>query len=201
MLVDTEPLFFEATRREFTELGIMLSRGDYIRDMARGVSAWERAVAAGISRDEIGVHKQRRNDIYQDLLRHRAIGIAGVEAVLEELSRDYAMAIVTTARRVDFDLIHRRRNIVKHMSFVLTNGDYPRKKPFPDPYLTALARFGARKEETVVVEDSQRGLLAAVAAGIDCVVVENEFVREQDFSTATHRIESLAMLPTLLREM
>ena len=201
VLVDTEPLFFEATRLKFAELGIVLHQDDYIRDMARGISAWERVLAAGVSRAEVNVQKDHRNEIYQDFLRNRAIEIDGVETVLAQLRPDYAMAIVTTARRADFDLIHRDRRIRQYMSFVLTNGDYQRKKPFPDPYLAALERFGASKAETVVVEDSERGLRSAVAAGIDCVVVENAFVKGQDFSAATHRIDSLQRLPALLREM
>ena len=201
VLVETEPLFYEATRLKLAELGITLHKDDYIRDMASGISAWERVIAAGVPRDEVRIHKAHRNALYQDFLEHRAIEIDGVETVLEELSANYSMAIVTTARRADFDLIHRDRNIRRHMSFVLANGDYKRKKPHPDPYLAALERFGVSKDETVVVEDSERGLRAAVAAGIDCVIVENDFVKGQDFSTATHRIESLSMLPDLLREM
>ena len=201
VLVETEPLFYEATRRRLAELGITLHKDDYLRDMASGVSAWERAIAAGIPTDEIRIYKTHRNELYQDFLQHNEIEIDGLETVLEQLSKSYSMAIVTTSRRADFDLIHRDRNICRHMSFVLANGDYKRKKPHPDPYLTALERFSASKDETVVVEDSERGLKAAVAAGIDCVIVKNDFVRGQDLSTATHRIESLSMLPDLLREM
>ena len=201
VLVETEPLFYEATRLKLADLGITLRKDDYLRDMAHGISAWERVAAAGIPVDEIRIHKTHRNEIYQGFLQHNEIEIDGVENVLEQLGKDYAMAIVTTSRKADFDLIHRDRNICKHMSFVLANGDYKRKKPHPDPYLTALERFGASKNETVVVEDSERGLKAAVAAGIDCVVVENDFVRGQDLSAATHRIESLSMLADLLREM
>jgi beta-phosphoglucomutase-like phosphatase (HAD superfamily) len=51
------------------------------------------------------------------------------------------------------------------------------------------------------VEDSERGLRAAVAAGIDCVVVANEFVAEQDLSSATHHIESILELPALLKNL
>ena len=53
-------------------------------------------------------------------------------------------------------------------------------------------------KRVLVVEDSERGLRAAVAAGIDCVIVENEFVAGQDFSAATHQIASLEELPELL---
>lgn len=62
----------------------------------------------------------------------------------------------------------------------------------------ALRRYGAHAHEALVVEDSSRGLRSAVAAGIDCVVVENAFTTSQDFSQATHRIRSLAELRGLV---
>ncbi len=108
---------------------------------------------------------------------------------------------MTTAKRIDFELIHRDRNIVEHMDFVLASGDYRRSKPAPDPYLAALSRFDADPNEAVVVEDSERGLRAAVAAGIDCVVVANAFVAGQDLSAATYRVGSLDELPVLLESL
>ena len=86
------------------------------------------------------------------------------------------------------------------MDFVLTVEDYDNAKPFPDPYLAGLKRFGALKEETLIVEDSERGLMSAVNAGIDCVIVHNEFMETNDFSKATHRIKSLNELLILLKE-
>lgn len=105
------------------------------------------------------------------------------------------MAIVTTAKRADFQLIHHERQITSYMDFVLVREDYTLAKPDPEPYLTALKRFGvATKEETLVVEDSSRGLRSAVAAGIDCAIVHNDFTKTQDFSQARYRIETLAEL-------
>jgi HAD superfamily hydrolase (TIGR01509 family) len=37
---------------------------------------------------------------------------------------------------------------------VLVRDDYTRAKPDPEPYLTALARFGTPNEQALVVEDS-----------------------------------------------
>lgn len=51
------------------------------------------------------------------------------------------------------------------------------------------------------MKDSERGLKAALATGIDCIVVSNDVVRGQDLSAENHRIESLAMLTDLLGEM
>src|SRR5262249_25709119 len=146
-------------------------------------------------------HRAIRDRLYQRLLLDNDIEIPGVIEVLQELSPAYKMAIVTSAKRTDFELIHEHRTIVNYMSFVLAKGDYVRSKPAPDPYLAALERFGARPHEAIAVEDSERGLRAAIAAGIDCVVVANEFVAEQDLSSATYHIESIRELPALLKEL
>ena len=108
------------------------------------------------------------------------------------------MAIVTTARRVDFNLIHEGRHLTRFMDFVLTREDYRLAKPHPEPYLTGLKRFGATRQETLVVEDSSRGLNSAVAAGIDCAVVHHEFTQSQEFSQAHYRIDALPELKEII---
>ena len=201
MLVDTEPWYFEATRQCIAALGVALDLDEYLQDMVYGTPAWDRARALGVPEAEVVAARQARDTLYQQFLRNKDIEIPGVSEILRSLAQRHQMAIVTTAKRADFELIHRQRNIVEHMQFVLASGDYPRAKPHPDPYLTALQRFGVKADEALVIEDSERGLRAAVAAGIDCVVVENEFVRGQDFSTARYRIASLDALPELLADI
>ena len=199
VLVDTERWYFEATKQAIRPLGIDLSQREYLFNMAAGRSAWEIAKLQGATEDAVERQRAIRDRLYQRFLLDNDIDIPGVIEVLQELSPTYKMAIVTTAKRADFELIHQSRQIVGYMNFVLAKGDYVRSKPAPDPYLAALERFGAQPHEAIVVEDSERGLQAAVAAGIDCVVVANEFVAEQDLSSATHRIESIRELPALLR--
>ena len=198
VLVETEPWYFAATRTAIKPLGVDLEKAGYLADMADGRSAWERAKAIGASDDDVAVHRAHRDELYQQYLRTKDIEIEGVLDTLATLAQSLQMAIITTSKRVDFELIHAERQIVDHMSFVLCSGDYPRSKPHPDPYLAGLERFGVSAEETVVVEDSERGLRAAVAAGIDCVVIANEFVRGQALSMASHFVDSIADLPELL---
>lgn len=93
------------------------------------------------------------------------------------------MAVVTTAKRADF---------------VLVREDHERAKPDPEPYLTGLARFGASRAETLVVEDPSRGLNSAVAAGIDCAIVHNDSTKAHDVSRASYRIRTLAALKDII---
>ena len=201
VLVETEPWYFKATRISILNLGVELTKDNYLKDMAIGRSAWERARANGASHEEVSHYKANRNRLYQGYLQTEDIEIPGVLETLKLLSASYEMAIVTTAKKEDFNLIHRDRKITTHMKFILANGDYARSKPHPDPYLAALDRFAATRAETIVVEDSERGLSAALAAGIDCVVVTNDFVKGQDLRAATHHIEKLTQLPELLNQL
>ncbi|EGD41242.1 HAD-superfamily hydrolase, subfamily IA [Nocardioidaceae bacterium Broad-1] len=194
VLVDTEPWYFRAGARALAAIGVTLDQERYLRDMSLGQGTWEQARAAGVDERVSDRLREVRDAYYQEYLRTEAIEIEGVVEVLAELSKHVRMAIVTTAKRADFEVIHEHRQLRGFMDFVLVREDYEHSKPHPEPYLTALRRFGAAKEETLVVEDSSRRLSSAVAAGIDCVVVHNDFTGTQDFSRATYRIDTLGEL-------
>jgi HAD superfamily hydrolase (TIGR01509 family) len=197
VLVDTEFWYYKAGERALADIGFPLDRDQYLRDMNQGLGTWAQA-AAGFDEQIISRQREVRNDYYREYLRTESIEIEGVVEALAELSKYVRMAIVTTAKRADFEIIHEKRQVRKFMDFVLAREDYKLAKPHPEPYLTGLKRLGAAKEETLIVEDSSRGLNSAVAAGIDCAVVYNDFTRTNDFSQASYRIETLAELKDII---
>jgi HAD superfamily hydrolase (TIGR01509 family) len=199
VLVDTEHWYYKAGERALADVGLSLDRDQYLSDMHRSGATWVQARAAGVDEHTIAGARVARDIYYQEYLRAERIEIDGVVDALAELSRHARLAVVTTAKRVDFDLIHERRQIMPFMDFVLVREDYRFAKPHPEPYLTGLERFGATKEETLVVEDSVRGLRSSVAAGIECAVVHNDFMASSDFSGASYRIRSLAELRGIIQ--
>ncbi|MBU0721140.1 HAD family phosphatase [bacterium] len=198
VLVDTEKWYFEANKKALGEIDVTLEFDVYMEIMARGGTAWEVAKKHGKSQKTIDEQRRVRDIYYREFISKEDIEIEGVVDVLQELSSEYSFGIVTTSRRVDFDLIHKHRNIVEYMDFTLCVEEYPRAKPHPDPYLAGMHAFNAQKSQCLVIEDSQRGLSSAVNAGIDCVVVENIFTATHDFSQAAYKIKRLGELPSLL---
>lgn len=197
VLVETEIWYYEASKRalrEFFDVNIQFD--EYMNIMTSGGGVW--SAAKGASDDKITIAKDKRNEYYQHYLKTEDLAIPNVHDILNELSKKYQMSIITTSRRVDFEIIHNTRGIVDFMDFVLCEGEYPRAKPHPDPYLKGLDMFNAKKEETIIIEDSQRGLISANRAEIDCVIIHNEFTKTQDFTTATHKIDKLSDLVNLL---
>jgi HAD superfamily hydrolase (TIGR01509 family) len=76
--------------------------------------------------------------------------------------------------------------------FAVLAGDIvPKKKPDPGIYLAALERTGASPAETIVVEDSRNGLLAAVAAGLRCVVTVSSYTGGEDMHEAALVVSDL----------
>lgn len=197
VLVDTEFWYYKAGERALAEIGFTLDKEQYLRDMTQSLGTWSQARAAGMDEQIISKQREVRDVYYQEYLRKEAIEIEGVVETLAELSKYVRMAIVTTAKRAYFQLIHERQ-IRKFMEFVLEREDYEQTKPHPEPYLTGLKRFGAAKEETLIVEDSNRGLNSAVAAGIDCAIVHNDFTKTHDFSQASYRIKTLIELKDII---
>ena len=201
VLVDTEYWYFKAAERALADVGFTLDKDRYVRDMNLGLGTWVQPREAGV--DEVTIKRQRdaRNDYYQEYLRTEVIEIDGVLEVLRTLSGLVRMGIVTTSKRADFDLIHEKREIRQFMDFALVREDYEHAKPHPEPYLTGLKRFGAVREQALVVEDSARGLKSAVAAGIDCAIVHSDFTQASDFSKASHRINSLRELKDIVLDI
>jgi|TARA_R110002033_G_scaffold20278_5_gene51314 HAD superfamily hydrolase (TIGR01509 family) len=190
VLVETEPLYFEASKRALKEFfNVNIQFDDYMKIMTEGNGVW--VAASNATKEEIIIARNKRDLYYQEYLKKEDIAIENVHDVLNELSKKYKMGIVTTSRRVDFEIIHKNRGITDFMDFVLCVEDYPKSKPHPDPYLKGLEKFNAKNNEAIVIEDSERGLISAKAANIDCAIVHNEFTKTQDFSKAKYKISKL----------
>ena len=198
VLVDTERWFFVSTQECLCELGVELDQATYLQYMAAGRSCWDLALGHGQSEAVIAEKRRERDIRYEYYLATKDIEIDGVLETLRKLCHRYRMAIVSTSKRSDFELIHRSGVILPFFEFVINIEDCEQPKPDPDPYLKALKRFGASAGEAVAIEDSSRGLRSAMAADIDCVVIRNEFTSSQDFSGAWQILHSIRELPAAL---
>jgi HAD superfamily hydrolase (TIGR01509 family) len=185
VLVNTEGLYFEATRKVLADADIDLTREMYIELLlVGGKGAWFLAEERGYSANDVAEMRRKRNDLYGRLLKRGNIIIEGVEEVLTALQDKFTMGIVTSSRKDHFNIIHERSGLLKYFDFVLTREDYGLSKPDPEPYLLAVENSGCEKKECLAVEDSERGLESAKAAGINCYIIPTELTKNGNFSGA-----------------
>jgi HAD superfamily hydrolase (TIGR01509 family) len=196
VLVDTEGLYFRACRATLATVGIELTRELYVEiSLRRGASTFELAAERGLSGKAIARLRSERDRIYVGLLQTETRAVDGIEEVLQSLYGRVRMGVVTSTHREHFEIAHARTGLTKYLEFIIANEDYEHSKPHPEPYLTALARYRLRPEDCLVVEDSERGLTAATAAGLDCMVLLSPWTQECDFHRACKVLESVADIP------
>lgn len=82
---------------------------------------------------------------------------------------------------------------------VFAGDQVPAKKPAPDIYLLALQTMGVAPDQAVVVEDSNQGLTAALAAGIPTVVTVSSYTGAEDMTGAKLVVSDLGEADAPLR--
>jgi len=199
ILVDTEPLFLQATQEILATVDVILTADEYHEiSMRQGRAVFNLAEARGVSDDEIRVLKTSRNRRYSELIDQGVRIFDGVAETLERLHGILPMAIVTSSDREHFDRIHKQTELIRFFDFVLTAGEYAHHKPHPEPYLAAASRIGAAPDRCLVIEDTERGVRSATTAGMSCIVIPNELSKAGNFENAHTILHSMRELTSLL---
>lgn len=96
VLVDTEGLYFQATRIVLSTVGIDLTPEQF-QDISlrRGGSTFQLAAARGIPADKIACLRAERDRIYAESLRQPCV-IDGAEEAVRSLYRKVRMGVVTS---------------------------------------------------------------------------------------------------------
>lgn len=109
----------------------------------------------------------------------------GVRELLAELAAaDVTLAVATTGTREWVEPLLSLLFGSDVFAVVMTGSEIPALKPDPAVYTEVLSRLGVPAESALAVEDSSNGLRAALGSGLECVVVTNEYTRDQEFTGA-----------------
>jgi beta-phosphoglucomutase-like phosphatase (HAD superfamily) len=197
VLLDSEPVHFEATVALLAEYGISYTAaagqeffGCTDRDVFRVLRA-----RYGLQPDEDALIAAWIDRVLPRLAA-RAHGLPGVPDVLFDLRRRglrLALASASTSRVIAASLD--ALGLADVFEVRVSGDDVSQGKPSPEIFLAALARLDLPASACLVVEDSYNGLKAAHAAGIACAVVPCASTAHQDFSEAEVRLASLHDLP------
>jgi HAD superfamily hydrolase (TIGR01509 family) len=198
VLVDTEGLYFRATRDVLAQVGIDLTESQYVALFLVSNRGLEPFVETLGGPQEVDRLRARRNVRYSELLKTENVGIPGVAQVLSALAPHHRMAIVTSSSREHLALAHERTGLLGYFELLVAEGDYRRSKPYPDPYQEAIRRLRVAPDECLAIEDSRRGLLAAKAAGLTCWVVPNALSAKAPLDEADRVLNDLGELPAAL---
>ena len=143
--------------------------------------------------DTIDTLATETHEIFQSLLDTQLRTMPGAVDLLDLLDAQGIARGVATSSGPDFahDVLG-RMGIRDRFAFVLTSADVTHGKPHPEIYQTAARRLAVDPGAMLVLEDSQAGCKAAVAAGAVAVAVPGGHSRRHDFTGARFVADSLA---------
>lgn len=147
------------------------------------------------------LHK-RKTAIFTELIASGRLPLrTGVARIVDEATAaGIRLGVCTTSnpKSVDgvLDLLGRERK--SRFEVVLAGDVVSKKKPDPEIYNLAKQRLELEGAECVVIEDSRNGLLAAVGAGMPCLITTSTYTTDEDFHEAARVVPELGDAPRVL---
>jgi HAD superfamily hydrolase (TIGR01509 family) len=139
-------------------------------------------------------HK-RKTARYKEMVRAgRLPGRPGIARVVSEaIDAGWTLAVASTSAEESVRAVLEHAVGADHAArFSVFAGDIvPAKKPDPAIYDLAIDELGLERGDAIVIEDSRNGLLAAVSAGLRCVVTVSTYTAEEDMSEAVMVVTNL----------
>ena len=207
-ILETEDYHRRAYNVLFEELGLTRrwSREDYSSRLATMGGGKFREIMGWLDQEEEPREEAsrrlyaRKTELYVDLILNDLHGgklspRPGVERLFEEiLESEILLAIGSACVKWAAEKVLEAtlgEALVDSLATICAGDDVASKKPDPAIYLLVAERCAVKPGNCLVLEDTGHGLQAALGAGMSCIVTPSELARNDSFSGAMMRVESL----------
>jgi len=173
VLVDSEPTHARALAKTLSEVGASFEEGRQVgwsdADVIQ-VCLAEAHLPAGAQ--AVACLLVRKTQIMLDLIeREHLQPTPGAHELISELKRNYSLALCSAGRRDEVNAILRAIGCDEFLTTRVVAEDVKHNKPAPDPYQLVADRLDLEPADCVAIEDSQRGVASARAAGCTVIAV------------------------------
>jgi HAD superfamily hydrolase (TIGR01509 family) len=191
LLADTECLHCRAYQMALLEHGIELEDTDYGEHWVRlgkGIADWVTMQDLNLDPHALRVRKAQH---YLDLLASSLRPMDGAVDLLKFFQGKTKIALASSSYRDAVDGVLAGLGIARFFDVIVSGLDVERVKPAPDIFLKAANQLEVEPANCLVLEDAEKGVIAAHRAGMRCIAVPNDYTRHHDFSKATQICSSL----------
>jgi HAD superfamily hydrolase (TIGR01509 family) len=200
VLVDSERFHYRAYNAVFQKYGHTIDETEYYKYWTSlGLGPAGEIERHGLSIDPLAIRREKR-PIFSEYCRDGTIRFfPEAREFVDRLWRaKKTLAIASGTMGSDIEAILENEGVRDRFASVV-GSDTAALKPSPEGFLTVLREVGASAADAVVVEDAEKGVGAALAAGLPVVVVRTTETRDIDFDGADLVLESHAEMVDLAR--
>lgn len=176
-LFDTIDVNFQAYKKAMEFTGYDLKRDVYIEYMfGKFYLDYLPILLPWAGRDVYEEIHDKKKSYYKECLQYAKIN-RHLFNILETMASDYHITIVSNACRENTEDILKYSGKENLFEEIMTQEDYERKKPDPQGFLMMMDKLNISPSCTLIFEDSDVGLQAAIASGAAVMKVVKGFDR------------------------
>jgi len=101
----------------------------------------------------------------------------------------FKLVVCSNSIRKTVEFMLEKAQISQYMEFYLSNEDVVRSKPDPEMYIKAIKKLGLKPKECLIVEDNEKGVVAALKSGACLLKVDH--VEDVNYQNITNRIKEI----------
>lgn len=198
VLIDSEHIFREVEKEMFYELDIEYKDEEMDAYVGRtGFEFWRDMLEKnGIKHITVEKALKENVDRYIEKLNGKK-DIAPIEGVLDWIkdfkNHNKNLVIASSSPRRIIDLVIEKLQIHRYFSNTVAGDSVKNGKPHPEIFLKVAAIFDAKPQECLVIEDSENGIKAAKAAGMNCIGYQNKNSGNQNHNLADYSIKEFSV--------
>jgi HAD superfamily hydrolase (TIGR01509 family) len=199
LLIDSEPLHFACWKQSLATIGHDLKEETYSNHWTRagqGIADFCTDLGFPQHADRLRALKAR---LYEKLVLTDLRLMPGARECLNRFHGNKRIALATAGYPEAVNPAIDSHDLRRFFEAIVTRADVKRFKPAPDVFLRAAELLGVDPANCVVLEDAEKGILAAHAAGMKSIAIPTPQTLDNDFSLATKKLASLfEVTPALL---
>jgi beta-phosphoglucomutase family hydrolase len=199
ILIDSEPLHIQLEEEIFKEIGANVSFEEHISFV--GTTShymWEYVINKyniPHTVEELVEMDRKRYFDYISKNDDAIKPIEGVDKLVRELySKKVKLAVASSSPIKVIKLVVKRLKLESYFDELVSGDFVKRSKPHPDIFIYAAEKLLVEPERCLVIEDSNKGVLAAKSAGMKVVGFINPNSGNQDINMANMVIRSFSEL-------
>lgn len=136
--------------------------------------------------------QREADEIFDGILEEQLELMTGVEALLEKIeAKGLPKCVATSSTKSFAQKALKQVGLYERFEFVLTAAEVGKGKPHPDIYQEAARKLDVQIGNMLVLEDSENGTKAGVAATAYVVSVPNRHTKQGNFDGAKFIADSL----------
>jgi len=194
-LVDSEGRHFGLWREVVKEFGVDFSAQEYIAEHS-GIPTLQNAQVL-VNKYQLPIKASQLYSLKEQAVKRSLSGeafplISGViECMRSFKDAGLLMAIATGAGTQEISSSTAAYGFDDFITYSATSDQVKRGKPAPDVYLLAAEKLDVAPEHCIAIEDSNNGLQAALAAGMECLIVRNPWSAAHSYDGAKAVFDSI----------